>query len=247
MSNRFVGENVHIDMNDVESFFNDRFSRINALHPLAAVIYQDNDYELASARDRYEKDTLIPLMSLSGCESILDVGCGIGRWADALYGKVGSYLGTDFTDGFIEVASSRCRDKEKFVFLQADARNLANVGIENKFDIVIIAGLFIYLNDEDFVKVLHNILKLVPSSARIVIREPLALEKRLTLKKVWSEDLNSNYSAIYRSVEEFEFVLNKTLGVEGFKISTHGPLYPRALANRVDTQQFYYILERVVL
>ena len=42
---------------------------------------------------------------------ILDIACGIGRWADAIPDEVFEYCGIDFSDELVEIAK-----KDEFLF-----------------------------------------------------------------------------------------------------------------------------------
>ena len=49
---------------------------------------------------------------------------------------------------------------------------------------------------------------------------------RLTLDRYWSEDLETDYSTIYRTISEYEDMLAMTLGRVGLEIQLMGDLYP---------------------
>ena len=38
---------------------------------------------------------ILPLLDVSTSTKVLDIGCGIGRWAEAFVGKIDFYHGTD--------------------------------------------------------------------------------------------------------------------------------------------------------
>lgn len=106
-------------------------------------------------------------------------------------------------------------------------------------------GLLIYLNDTDMVSTLEQIQKVCEENTIICIREPIAINERLTLKDFFSEELKDNYNAIYRTREELMESINKIFVSSGFEIKEQGFLFEdTALNNRKETTQYYYILER---
>ena len=60
-----------------------------------------------------------------------------------------------------------------------------------------------YLNDDDVIAVLKTINQITEPNGQICFIESMSDKERLTLKDIYSEELKQNYSAIYRSVDEF--------------------------------------------
>lgn len=69
--------------------------------------------------------------------------------------------------------------------------------------------------------------------------------ERLTLKDFFSEDLNDNYNAIYRTRDELVHFFEEELFQKGFQIEQEGFLFQeQGLNNRTETTQYYFILQR---
>ena len=241
---RVGGEIVDIDYQSTLHFF-ERRAEVEADDcPWTRVLYQDDDPELVIARDRHEKDVVLPRLRLSHTDRVLDVGCGVGRWALAVAPLVRAYLGTDFSEGLL----SRARN-ELSKFWNADleclrAQDIAHlVGRRSPFNRVILSGILAYLNDEDAKRCLRGIADLSsPSGTIIYVREPMGVSARLTLDNFWSDQLGARYSAIYRSCEEYEMLFQEMLGPFGFRISQFEDLYPADLQNRAETSQFIVMI-----
>ena len=242
---RIYGDKISLSDDSVSKFFEERADKYDPENPLVSVIYQDHNPKLAEERDEYEKEKLLPLMGLTESSSVLDIGCGIGRWAEAVAPTVQSYHGTDFTAQFIDLAKDRLSNVKNATFqvLPAHEAVPGKLDVKAPFDTVLIVGLFPYLNDSQFHKVIHNLIELSAENSTILLREPIGSEKRLSLNEIWSEDLNTTYSAIYRSLDEFVSVF-QTLEPHGITLEEHGPLYPDKLRNRVDTHHHYFLLKR---
>src|SRR5260370_31254110 len=106
---RIVGQAEEIDYGQTRQFFQDRAARAPAVGLLSVTMYQDGNPRLAEARDAWEKERGIPLLRLQPATRVLDIGCGCGRWAVSLLGKVASYLGVDFSEHLLSLAETELR------------------------------------------------------------------------------------------------------------------------------------------
>ena len=95
-----------ININDqaVKTFFEERAKKALP-HKYNYVIYQDDHPELAIQRDEYEKKFILEKIYINDGIKILDIGCGVGRWADAFVNyNIGKYVGTDICSEFLQIA-----------------------------------------------------------------------------------------------------------------------------------------------
>lgn len=246
MRKRIYQRNVNLDETAISRFFDKRAEKYSEVYPYVAVNYQDSTPKLTFERDEAEKKKITPLLKVNQSTTVLDVGCGIGRWADSLHEVVGYYLGTDFSEKLVNIAKQRFSERSNVNFqnLRAQDTNSANIGALKKFDTIIISGLLIYLNDESVLQFFKNLNDLASDSSIIYIREPVAAKERLTLNKIFSEELTSEYSAIYRTRDELFALLSGTLTNYGFSVMEEGNLFSEQLSNRKETHQHYIILER---
>lgn len=225
----------------IAEFFAGRTAKRDDRNPYVSVIYQDRNPELAEQRDREEKALILPKLALTPQSRVLDVGCGIGRWADALQGRIGRYVGVDFSPEMIALA------KERHDPASADFRVLAAEDVsaqalgEAGFDRVIVAGVFIYMDDAEILRCLSGLKGVLAPGGLIYLREPLALEERLTLNGVWSEELQQNYYAVYRTRAEMTELLRAGLGL-GSDPDFQELYQTGGLNNRAETRQFYSLI-----
>jgi ubiquinone/menaquinone biosynthesis C-methylase UbiE len=75
---------------------------------------------------------------------LLDIGCGIGRFEEALAGEAASVVGIDVSGGMIAEARARCADLPNVRLLQCSGRDLAMFG-DASFDLVFSVDAFPYL------------------------------------------------------------------------------------------------------
>ncbi len=239
---------VDIDYSSTRQFFAQRAELFEEVGNLSVTMYQDHNPELVRRRDAHEKKVITPLLGLREESKVLDIGCGVGRWGFHIGGKISLYLGTDFSPDLIEIARKGAEannENQNLFFQEISCTDITVERLIKKppFDSIIIAGLFVYLNDRDCLSILRYIPKLTSGPATIYIREPVASEDRLTLQDFYSRELNTNYNAIYRTEQEYLAFLSDTLFDAGFQLLHSGFLFPEELENRSETRQKYYILK----
>ncbi len=234
-----------IKLEEVMRFFEQRAKKANILGYKQAVIYQDKNPKLAEERDKAEKELLIPKFKLLGKERILDIGCGTGRWAEVLKDKVAYYHGVDASQGLIEIAINNFNQSNtKFSCLKAEDISLKSINEKELFDRVINIGVLMYLNEPQLKQYLMVIPKLISKNGIFIVREPVAIEKRLTLDMHYSDDMEQSYSAIYRTEEELFKIIEDTLYRAGMKLVESDNIFRNLnLNNRVETKQKYYIFK----
>jgi SAM-dependent methyltransferase len=245
---RVYGEQVAIDYAATLDFFEHRAARADRPDALTTVLYQDDRPEIAAARHAFETEHIVSHLHLDRRPRVLDIGCGNGRWARTLSGQVTAYLGVDFSAGLIDQARAtlaRARDAGRFRFQVLSAADLgtAELAAAPPFDLVVMAGVLLYLNDEDVARVLTALPRLVAPQAVVYVREPVAVDERLTLSQFASRELGADYSAVYRPAAEYREGLERTLGASRFKFTLDAPISSE-LANRAETTQHYFVLER---
>ncbi|MFO0982167.1 MAG: class I SAM-dependent methyltransferase [Planctomycetota bacterium] len=212
-------------------------------------MYQDQNPALAEQRDAVERETVLRLLALRQPVRVLDVGCGVGRWALHLAPHVASYLGIDFSAALITIARERVLglwQPERFTFqeLPAAALGTAPLHVPPPFDLVIVAGVLVYVNDADCVRVLSAIAELCERDATVYVREPVAREQRLTLDQFFSSELRARYSAVYRTRAQYDALFAPTLASRRFTLAHAGDLFGDDLGNRAETRQQIFLWRR---
>ena len=243
---RVAGERIDVDPQSFRDFFSGREVRTQSQHPLTSVLYQDDQPELARARDTSEKERLLPVINAGPGNVVLDIACGIGRWATPLINEGARYVGLDFTPGLLRHA---LKVEPRGTFHLGDAAQLSASQIRafGPPDRILIAGALIYLNDTAVEGMADAIGEGASHECRVVLREPTALQERLTLESVDSAELKSRYSAIYRTRDELVTGYGSCLETAGFTLIQDQDLFDDdSLNNRVETRQRFYVWERAL-
>lgn len=240
---------AEIDYNETKQFFERRATKFSEKNPYSVTMYQDNNPELVQSRNRKEVEKLYPLLRLDKMSRVLDIACGIGRWADAIDTEIDEYCGVDFGKELIAIANER-NLRPNFSFIEGSVNEIEQVLKNNhkqeKYNKIIMIGILMYINDKDLEAFFEQVERICDAHTMICIREPIGLEARLTLKDFYSAELKDNYNAIYRTRAELEDVFEKTFMAKGFRITRSNFLFEEdvQLNNRKETAQYYYILER---
>ena len=149
----------------------------------------------------------------------------------------------DYSEDLIEIAKENYNyDNCHFQVLSASQLDTADLLVSAPFDIVIITGVLIYFNDDTIKKMIKDLNSLCASNKTIYIRETLSfLETRLTLKDFFSENLEADYNAIYRTDDEF---LDFIKGINGNITIETGEIFDE-LKNFTETGYKYFLIKSV--
>lgn len=236
-----------IDRDAVFRFFEDRARKADSIGPIRAVIYQDKNIDLAERRNLAEKQLLLPYLNIGKTDRVLDVGCGTGRWAEALVPHCAAYHGIDLSPGLIRVSKERLGHYSNAVFTVCalDDLSFEKIGTCEPFSRMISFGVLIYQNDDTVLLALKRMASVASTHCRMVFREPVSLDLRLTLQSHYSDEMEQYYNAIYRTEPELMDMFDGVLGGDGFRLIANGDVYrDPALNNRTQTRQRYFVFER---
>lgn len=247
---RIYGEKRNVEESSIKRFWNGRASKYNENSPFVSIKLGDKRPERAEEWDKYEKENIIPLLNISAKNNVLDIGCGIGRLSDVLIPNCKYYLGIDYAESLIDIARKRVVfDDKKYAFHALSFQDINRENILNlepevvyNFHTIILDGILPYINDTDIKKSFENIIDLASDECMIYIETAIGEKERLTLDGFWSEDLESKYSAIYRTNEEY-LELFSGVFAKGFSTFKYEEIAIPTF-NDSETKRVYYLLKR---
>ena len=198
---RLYGDIQDIDTDAVKNFYNSRASE-DVESDWSIVLLQDK--ERSEKRTAQDNKLFADNIDSEG-KKIFEIGCGVGRWAEFLNDKCDFYLGIDYGDKLIDIAKeSHSFDNCNFQVMSAFDIKIDELLIEPPFDIILISQVLMYLNDDNITSLINEVKKIVSDDKQILIIEPIShLETRLTLKDFYSDELDTDYNAIYRTEKEY--------------------------------------------
>ena len=249
MPGRVYGKKIDIDYGDTLDFFENRGDGKELGSKYNYVLFQDDTPEIAVERDRQEKEKICSVLARGSGGTVLDIGCGIGRWGEAVLEKGWKYTGIDYSRKLLGVAEENLKGYGSMKTLlhgsfQEFKETLLKEGVEGKFQKVFINGVMMYINDADLEKGLGDVLGICSSRCQVYLKESMASSGRLTLDSFHSDSLSQDYTAIYRDITEYKELVGRYFVQDGFEIKEEGALFEEGLRNRKETLDYYFILER---
>lgn len=107
---------------------------------------------------------------------ILDVGCGTGNFVDFFSGY-GSVIGFDFSKNSIDYCRSRFKNIKGVSF---SVGNILDFDIKEKFDLIFVGGVLMYIEDKDINKAIENLANLLSKDGIIIFREATMSRRTIT-------------------------------------------------------------------
>ncbi len=253
MSNehRIYSTKININTDEVKSFYNKRAQRAEEMDcPYTAVLLGDQDPGHAAKWNEFEKQYILPELMVNEKSNVLDIGCGMGRWAEAFIPLCGYYCGVDYSEDMVELAKKRIVIPEKeydfdccsFLDLVSHKGHIP----KKKFNAVVIAGVCMYINDEELKNCFKGLTELLADNCILYLTETIGNEERLTLNAFYSNALQDNYDVIYRTAQEYNSMY-QPLYDKGFEVVKQDYL-PKLNKEEEysETDRWYSILRRRV-
>lgn len=238
METRIRDKNIEITSDATKSFWQSRISKGYNLK--SVLLNEDAEDNQILNRNTKESNLLKSFLDENKKYKILDIGCGIGRWVSNLHNFIEQYTGIDYTNGFIELAKNKYK-QSNINFIQMSVTSIDLSALFSSYDLSILTGVCMYINDKDLPKLFSVINALTTQT--IYLQESVSLtNERLTLKDFYSNDLKRAYSAIYRTIPEYESFLKNYC--TNFKLVSKGLLLDTQTGEREETNAAYWILKR---
>lgn len=238
---RIYEKNVNINIDSIRSFWNSKAQKDSSLK----AVLLGADFGENSGLIRNERENNILKGFIKNPKTVLDIGCGIGRWAYNLKSDFEIYHGIDFSEEFIKNATSNFEDYQNIKFFNMSAIDINADLLLSSYDLIIISGVAMYINDNEIERLFHYINKLSNSITTIYFQESISiLPYRLTLKDFDSIELQSKYNAIYRTSEEYEAFFAKYLPNYQIGDNATGLLLDKETGARKETNARYWFLRR---
>jgi len=145
--------------------------------------------------------------------TMLDLGAGYGTWTYNFANKVKIVHAVDYIDNMVKIGEKRAKDENitNVKFFESSVQDFTS---DIKYDIVLLSGICLYLNDADMRKMLKKMKNYTKPGTILVLRDSTGLKSRYIIEKEYSERLKTMYSATYRTKKEYVNMFAKI----GFKL-----------------------------
>lgn len=248
---RIYAQNVDIDPESLKDFYKKRaMDKISIDIDAPVVLCGDKDKSKIEAWTNFEMEHRFPLLCLDSDSVVLEVGCGTGRISKYITSVADTYVGIDYVKEFIDIIQTRedIQKKDTTYFIHGSIQDLTDERIkypvQKKFNRFIISGgVLMYINDDEVITALSKLVERLDEECVIYLSEPIAMKERLTLNKFYSDNLESEYSAIYRTEKEYNDIF-KVLYKNGFELKVSEEFFYEDIKNQNETKQWMFILQR---
>ncbi|EJD8499353.1 TPA: class I SAM-dependent methyltransferase [Staphylococcus pseudintermedius] len=160
---------------------------------------------------------------------MLDLGCGTGTLINEVKEIADYIVGVEREN---KLASRVVKRKNIDVVIQ----DVLQFESEQKFDLITVIGVINYLDDQELNMLLTNIQKLLKSNGKIIFKQQSGVKETVVINN-YSEELKTEYSAIYRHWQK-----EKNIFENYFTVEEIIDVYPEENNKWDNTHHFAYIL-----
>lgn len=247
---RIYGRQQEINPEEVKCLYAERAEKSRTVHIDAPVVLSsDVDVQNIELWTSWELHKWFPVFHLDKESVVFELGFGTGRMTKYIVPTAKQYVGVDYVGEFVDIIQRRddIGVKENTLFLKEDfqafLKKAETMKLPKFTHFFLSGGVFMYMNDEVVQECMEKMERLLEEKSIIYISEPIALEERLTLHSFYSEELSHNYSAIYRTEDEYKTIF-KTLMDKGFALKVSELFFENDIKKQKETKQWMFILER---
>ncbi len=158
-------------------------------------------FPAAAGRFRFRAETRITQGLLRGLNpdgTVLDLGSGIGYWAEHFAEHFAKVVAVEASTPLYDALKQRCAAHPNVVSVQGDVLQFEP---EDRYELVFLGGLLMYLNEGDVVSLLRKLVHSLEPGGIIVCRETTVRSGTVTRE--------GDYQAVYRSIETYTRILNE--------------------------------------
>ena len=238
---RIYGDIVEISSDSVLEFYEKK----SAKNPLNAVFLNDKLPVLGhNLRNEKEKEILLSFLDKKKYK-ILELGCALGRWVDNLgFEYIEKYDGIDFCKNFIDQAKEKFKEFSNINFYLMSIFDLDYNFLNEKYDLIIVSNCLMYVNDKEIKKIFKTLDKFLDVNGKIYFQDSISvIDERLTLKNFYSDEMKTNYSAIYRTQKEYIELVESEF--KNLKLQKSGLILTKEMGARKETNSAYFCWSRV--
>lgn len=193
-------------------------------------LIKDN-YEAArnGIDERLKYDMELLEKNLKKNDNVLDLGCGTGIIANVIVDKVQRITAVDFIEEFV----SRIKHPK----IDAICKEIMKFETNEKFDVIIIFGVFNYLEVHEVKKLCKKLQNWVKQDGIIIIKHQCGLNEDITVDN-YSKKLQCKYLATYRKLTKEIMLLKNYFNVDVKDI------YPKGMNIWDNTHHYAFICKK---
>jgi 2-polyprenyl-3-methyl-5-hydroxy-6-metoxy-1,4-benzoquinol methylase len=204
-----------LDKESIRKFWVKRSGKLMDAEIKESITNLENDKDLVVTKVEIERNILHQHISNAPFkDSLLDLGAGFGFWSQQFHSEFNEITAVEYSDELVKYGKEQLL-LNKIKNIDLICSDVCEYKIDQNYDVVLVSGLFLYLNNADIVNILCKIRNACISTCRIILRDGMSLlNKDYTLNNKYSGALDDNYSAIYRTPENYKKIFEGL----GFKL-----------------------------
>jgi len=147
---------------------------------------------------------------VNSSKSVLDLGSGVGFWTEYFAKRFSKVISLEASDSLYNQLHERARP---YTNVETIHCNVMSYTPDQKFGLIFLGGLAMYLNEPELNKLLHYMVSWLEPDGIIIFRESTVRYTPVTLK--------DDYQVVYRTVAKYKDIFNSChLKVVGEELNT---------------------------
>lgn len=191
-----------INQHKIKNFWDARADKVKDLTFESIVNLEEDPKNLQLKIDLETEKVFDWLPDLTG-KTILDLGAGVGQWSFRFIERGAKHVtAVEYSAPLAEIGRQVAIDRNinNIDFVVSGAEQFKS---EEKFDVVFISGLFVYLVEDQARELMSNLPGFCHRDTFVLLRDGTAIDQHYEINDRHSAHLNTAYSAIYRTREEY--------------------------------------------
>ena len=169
-------------------------------------------------------------------DNVLDLGAGNG-FSTGVVKPTNRYDLVDLNNNYVQTLKELVKYEERYT---VTCCNILDYVIKHRYDLYFLLGVIQYIIDDSNLESLFaKIAESMDDNSFLLLRNSSSLESDLLINN-YSEDLNSEYSAKYRTIKSIDTLLRKV----NLKIIEWQFLLPKELDSKYGTRQVYFVITK---
>jgi cyclopropane fatty-acyl-phospholipid synthase-like methyltransferase len=196
-----------IDKNLVAEFW-EKHARASQNSGRSGLANLETDSTLAEKKIEIERRQLELFIDSDLSGTFLDFGAGYGEWSLYFRKKFDRIIAYELSQTMCDIFREKIREQSinNIKVIQTDVSGIARVP---PFRTALLSGILIYLSDNDVGKILSQLYQASQNNAAIILRDSTGLNGDFSIDGTFSDALNQNYYAFYRSREHYIRLFNE--------------------------------------
>lgn len=158
-------------------------------------------FPVSAGNFRFRAETMIVRRLLSGIKddgSVLDLGSGVGYWAEEFAGRFSQVTAVEGSSALYEALDERCGPIPNIRTLHG---NVLAFEPDGQYSLIFLGGLLMYLNETDVIALLQKLRPYLGPEGIILCRESTVRGEAVTR--------TGDYPVVYRSVSDYERIFKQ--------------------------------------